>query len=269
MWTSLLLLALASPAHAACDAADLGPSLEDTERAFVDGDMLAAHQATVRARKAVGCAREPLAPELVARVHRATALSRWLLEDDRGVERSFRGMLHADPRLPLPVDLVPAEHPIQLDRMAAEEAVVSWHPSLNKPSLVDGVRFGAVPVDQHYLVQRLKGDAVVRSKLHTSLPLGKRIKVIMVDHHQSSRPARRLWYAGLGSAAVSLGLYSGAVVSRLRYNGANGGSDPDRADRLFRTTNALSIGASVAALTSIGTFTAGEIIRGRDRRRGR
>ena len=206
--------------------------------------------------------------DLIARVHRATALSRYLLEDERGVQRSFRGMLHADPRVPLPLDLAAVDHAIQLDRMAAEETLPEWNPKLRKPSLVDGVRTGAVPVDQHYVVQRTKGERVTRSRLHTTMPLPKRIKVIMVDHHQSAPAPRRLWYVGLGSAATSVALYSGALVTRLQYNSANQRPrDRDRAQRLFTTTNVLSVGAGVAALTSVGTLTAGEILRARDKRR--
>ena len=240
----VLLWLTVTHAAAACDASDLAPSLADTEAAFRAGDAVAAHLANQRTRRALPCVREALDPTAAAQIHRSTALARYLQGDQSGVDRSMRAMLHADPQLELPIDLVPVDHPLRAAKVRAEEVVPQWSPKLRQEALIDGVRSGAVPVDQHYVVQRLRNDAVSdgflvqRSNLFRSLGMGVRVR------NRATGAPKALWWTGLGFGVAGVGLLGTAAGT-----GIAAPSGPD-GDNLRSVSTATAIGGAAALLTS-------------------
>lgn len=251
---------LAQPAFAGCEPTDLELNLEATESAFTADDAGTALRALSRARRALGCTSEALSATTCARLHRATALTRWLKDDRSGAELALRAMIHADPLLSLEPQLLPEEHPLHRVRISAEEAQVSWSASIEEEALIDGVRTGAVPLGQPYVIQHLEDDRITGGRwVQRSGGRGPRLP--LPDHSESSPRARALWYSGLGLGVSGVVLYGGALGARASYNSAvEAGNDLLIGPR-HTATNALSVGAVSTALLSAGALTASEILR--------
>ena len=153
------LFLLTRPAQASCAPSELDAALSAAEDSFTAGDARAMGRALKDARRSLGCVREPLTPELCARFHLSRALEASLLGDAPMVATSLRAMLHADPLAVLPTDFVPMGHPVRYAMIQAEETALSF---VEGPGsgwlLVDGLRTGAVPVGQPYVLQRTRSD---------------------------------------------------------------------------------------------------------------
>ncbi|HHO51321.1 MAG TPA: hypothetical protein ENK18_10710 [Deltaproteobacteria bacterium] len=255
--TWFIVAGLARSAAAGCDPAALERNLEAAEAAFTAGDPSTAQRTLSRARRVLGCTPEALSATTCARLHRATALTRWLKADQGGAEQALRAMIHADPLLSLDPELLPATHPLHRLRILAEEARMSWSDAIAEEALIDGVRTGVVPIDRPYVIQHLKGDTITGGRWvrrsDTSLPLP--------DHSESSPRARALWYSGLGLGAGGAVMYGAALGARASYNQAVEAHNDLLIGPRHTVTNALSIGSVSAAALSLGALTASELLR--------
>lgn len=159
------LFLLAAPARAGCDPID--PALAAAERSFGAGDGKALARALADVEDALACVRDPVPPATCARVHRALALEASLAGDAEAVAEALRAMLHADPLAALPSPLVPDRHPLRAALVQAEERTTTFVEGPGKGWLVvDGIRTGAVPVGQPYVLQRTKpGDRTLGARL--------------------------------------------------------------------------------------------------------
>lgn len=236
-----------SGAALACDAATLSRSLDAAEAAFGANDTQSLAAALGDVKHDLGCARQAVSAADCARVHRARALAAFAAGDPGAARLSLRAMLHAEPFLTLPDTLVPADHPLRAELRLAEETLPRWTEAPGKDFLlVDGLRTGAIPVDQPYVAQKLSGDGV---------PKGA--KVIEAGDAGRSSGGGSGGRAGLRAAGAALGvlgggLYGGAWASNAAYHRAvDDATDDARIGRLHGTTNALSI-ASTGALIGAG-----------------
>ena len=240
------------PAHARCDPNQLETALGAVDQAFAANDAKAMSAAVAQMRKAMACSREPVPPQHCAKIHRARALAAWVEGDEEAVVRWFRGMLHADPRTDLPARIVSERHKLRSLLTVAEERETLWSEGPGKTwLLVDGLRTGAVPTTQPYVVQPIRDDGQT---------LGARVidrsrtegKAKRLGRKAGKRPERTvLRWAGIGLGVVSAGLYGGAWATHGAYDQAVIARDNDRIGSLHTTTNALSIG-SVATI-GLGT----------------
>src|SRR5688500_13555248 len=154
-----VLFLVLSPARAACDPSAIEGALATAERSFGAGDQRSLEKALKDAKGSLACLREPIPPASCARLHRARALQASLAGDADAVAASLRAMLHAAPLSTLPVSIVPARHPLHQALVQAEEATVTFTEGPGSGWLiVDGLRTGAVPVGQPYVIQRTKPD---------------------------------------------------------------------------------------------------------------
>ncbi|MEQ1564433.1 MAG: hypothetical protein ABMA64_02260 [Myxococcota bacterium] len=256
----LLSVHWAAPlAHAAgCDPATIETALTSAEKAFPSGDAERLEQQMFVVRKSMACTREPLSPTLCSRIHRGFALQRWLEGDPEASTNALGAMLHADPYATLPNLVVGDRHPLRIALLDAEEVVPSW---TDAPGggwvLVDGLRSGAVPVGQPYVLQPLKDD-------------GRAGGARLVDR-PTSEPARggstgsgkrtRLRLIGAGLGVVSATLYSSAWVSRGAYFDAVEAGDNFRISRSYGNTNGLAIGSVAALGLGTGAVVAAELLR--------
>lgn len=147
VWLGWMVL---TSAWADCSAEELGRAVDHVEVAFASADARDTRNAAKEMERRLVCIDEPLRGPVAARVHRASALARFLRGDERGVDRALRGMVHADPRLALP-DTLPADHPLRGAKARAEEAPVEWR--RGPVQWVNGVRTGALPRDHDVIVQ--------------------------------------------------------------------------------------------------------------------
>lgn len=249
MFTLISLLYSTSPALAGCDAGAISSGISEAERAFKGGDLKGMDETLSSLRRSLACVREPVAPALCAAVHRTHALRAWLYADESSAVGSLRAMLHADPRATLPIELIPRAHGLQMLLMQAEEAPLQWS---RAPSsgwvLVDGVRTGAVPVGQPYLLQPIKGDGraggakLIRSAEQGAVRTG-------------SGPKRAMFWTGASLSIVSAGLYGGAWAANRGYHRAVLAEDNDRIGSLHTTTNLLSVGSLAAVSLSASALT--------------
>jgi hypothetical protein len=253
---------LAVPAVAGCEPSALPTALDAAEKAFVATDDKAMSVAIGQVKRALGCAREPLPPAVCARVHRARALAAWLDDDESAAISALRGMLHADPRTELPESVVPSLHRLRRLLVEAEESPASWGEGRGTGwLLVDGLRTGAVPIGQPYVVQPLREDGIAQGakviERGGSDPKGRSSGGS--DGSGSSPAQRTLRWTGLGLGIASVGLYGGAWATNGAYHRAVTARDDARIGSLHATTNGLSIG-SVALLglgagAAVGGFT--------------
>ncbi|MEZ4238275.1 MAG: hypothetical protein R3F59_19415 [Myxococcota bacterium] len=158
------LLFLAAPARASgCDPSALDQALDAVDRAFVASDDKAMGDAVKLVRKAVRCYDAPVPPGTCARIHRARALAAWLDGEEIDAVAWLRAMLHADPRTELAPDVVDPRHRLRTLLLWAEEEPNSWTEGAGHHwLLVDGVRTGAVPAGQPYVVQPLRDDGTAQ-----------------------------------------------------------------------------------------------------------
>lgn len=244
-------------AHAGCVPGPLGATsampggldaaIAAAEGAFASSDDRTMAAAIAEVKRSLACAREPVPPTMCAGVHRVRALEAWLADDRAAAVGSLRGMLHADPRADLPSGLVPPRHVLRELLIDAEETTVSSSDAKGHGwLLIDGVRSGAVPVGQPYVVQQLRdGDAAARARIVEGTPRR--------DGREAAGHGRRaLGWAGLGLGVASAGLYGGAWVSHGAYRSAVAIEDDARIGALHTSTNALSIGSVVAAGLGLG-----------------
>ncbi len=209
----LLALGATGVAQAACP--DLETPLAATERGYTEGDRVAAHIGHRRLQKALRCQTVPVPPQVVGRIHRASALALSLQNDPDGVDRALRAMLVADPLQPL-APLVPEGDRLHAAKRRAEEAAPRWAPSLRKPALVDGLRTGALALDQHYVIQHLQGGEVARGRLFMQRSGWRNLKMGLAVRNQWSAPARPVWHVGLGlgvGAVASLATSAGTALA--------------------------------------------------------
>jgi hypothetical protein len=239
-------------AHAGCDAEAVSSAVQSAEEAFVGGDPKSMGVALAGVRRALGCIREPVSPGLCAEVHRAHALGAWLNADQPGAVGSLRAMLHANPRQDLGLEVVPREHALNGLLLLAEESPLSW---TRAPAsgwvLVDGVRTGAVPVGQPYVLQTIKGDGkaggarLVRSATEGSSGSS-------LGSSGGGNPRRVLRWTGVGLGVVSAALYGGAWASNRSYYRAVAAEDNARIGATHMTTNLLSVGSVAGASLGVG-----------------
>lgn len=249
----------AQRAEAGCDPTGLDAALDAADRAFLTSDPKAMSVAIGQVRKSLSCARVAVAPETCARVHRARALDAWLAADPDGALGSLRGMLHADPRAVLTPPVIPERHELRDLLVTAEESPPSW---TEAPGggwvLVDGLRTGAIPVGQPYVLQPLKSDGQF---------LGARI----VDRPAAAGTGRAapgatrgraaLRWTGIGLGVVSAGLYGAAWMSNAAYQDAVLAADNPRIGAYHTTTNALSIGSVASLSIGFGAVLGAQAIR--------
>lgn len=255
----VLDIALLTPVAfgASCDPAAISAALGTAERAFPTGDAPSMEAALFSVRKGLACTRDPMSPELCAQVHRAYALQHWLQGDQTGARLELQAMLNADPHYQLPDLIVGERHPLRAVLTQAEEVVPTWTDAPGSGwVLVDGVKTGAVPREQPYLLQSLKADGkaggarlVERSPQEGSGARGR------VD----KRAALRITGAGLGVAAI--GLYGGAWASRGSYEDAVTARDNERIAHTYGATNGLSIGSVVALGLGAGAAVSAQLVR--------
>lgn len=245
--TFVALLWLYSGNALACDAGALAASLDAAEAAFGAADARSLSDALAQVKRELACAREAVSPEACARVHRARALLAWTEQDPIGAKGSLRAMLHAEPFLALPPSLVPADHPLRGQLIQAEEALPLWTEAPGKGFvLVDGVRTGAIPVGQPYVLQKLGGDGSPRkAKLVEPTEAATR-------RNGGSSAQHGMRGAGAALAVIGGGLYGGAWASNAAYHRAVDEGDDPRIQSLHGATNALSIGSAGALLGGAG-----------------
>lgn len=257
--SSLLTFLFLTPldAHAGCDPGELEGALRGAEEAFVTGSADSMDDAISGLKKALSCTREPVPPELCARIHRARALSAWLVTDSDEALGSLRAMIHADPRFGLPSAL-PIQHPLRRLLIDAEETEMAWAPA---PSpgwvLVDGLRTGAVPIGQPYVTQRLKDDGQAqKARIVDQRPLGS---ATAAPRRGSGRRALR--WTGVGLGVLSAGLYGTAWASNNAYHEAVVSEDNARIGYFHSSTNLLSVGSVAAVGLGAGALLTSELIR--------
>jgi hypothetical protein len=243
---------LTVPARAGCDPVALEQALDAADQAFVASDEPAMSSAVKAIRKSVGCIDGPVPPGTCARVHRARALAAWIDGDEDQAVSWLRGMIHADPGIELPTGVVGDRHRLRVLLVAAQEHPIAWMEGPGKHwLLVDGLRTGAVPVGQPYVLQPVRDDGQPqRAKIvdRWRSDAGRPRAVGRTAPGSSTSSAQRaMRWTGLGLGAVSVGLYGGAWAANGAYQGAIEQRDDARIGRLHTTTNALSIG-SVAAI---------------------
>src|SRR5262249_11241098 len=176
-------------------------------------------------------------------IERGYALGRWLAQDPIGGRLSLQAMLDADPHAELPLVLVGERHPLRETLTEAEEVMPTW---VDAPGggwvLVDGVRTGAVPSNQPYVLQGLKPDGRA-----TGARLVERTRQEGANEGHPGAPRTALRLTGLGLGVASAALYGAAWASHGSYEDAVLARDNPRIGEAHSWTNALSIG-SVAAL---------------------
>lgn len=210
-------------------------------------------------RRSLGCARAPVSPTTCAAVHRAHAMRAFLDADEAAAIASLRAMLHADPRALLPREVVPDGHALEFLMLKAEESPTEW---TRAPAggwvLVDGIRTGAVPVGQPYLMQPIRGDGKAK---------GARLMRVIADGSAplkmlrggDSGPKRALRYTGVGLGVASAALYGGAWASNRAYHRAVVAEDNTRIGTLHGSTNLLSVTSVVAVGLGLGAVITAEI----------
>jgi hypothetical protein len=150
---------------------------------------------------------------------------------------------------------VPSEHSLQGLLRLAEESPLSW---TRAPAsgwvLVDGVRTGAVPIGQPYVLQTIKGDGKAGgARLVRSLTEGPG-----GSHGGSSgssggaNPKRVLRWTGVGLGVLSAALYGGAWAANRSYHQAVVAEDNARIGATHMTTNVLSVGSVAGASLGVG-----------------
>lgn len=114
--------ALAAPLSTCARAftpAELQTSIDGAEAAFVNLDGASLAAAREEAELRLQCAGERLDPLLVARFHRMEALAAFVTGEQARVPQALAGALTAEPGHEIPTALVPEEHAIRAQRVAA------------------------------------------------------------------------------------------------------------------------------------------------------
>jgi hypothetical protein len=94
------------------DERELHASLDATEAGWVEQEPERFSAARDQVRLQLQCLADPLAPSLMARLHRAEALSAWLAKDRDRATAALAGVFSAEPTHAFPPHLVPPGHPL-------------------------------------------------------------------------------------------------------------------------------------------------------------
>lgn len=260
---TLALLAVPA-AGGACAPEDLDRALDAADKAFVANDGKAMTVAVKGIRRSVKCIDGPVPPGTCARIHRARALAAWLGGDEGQAVSWLRSMLHADPRTELSPEVVDARHRLRTLLLSAEEQAPRWTEGPGRNwLLVDGVRTGAVPVGQPYVVQPLKDDgepqrARIVDRWRADSGRSRSVGTLPPSSGSTSSTRKVMRWAGLGLGVVSAGLYGGAWATHGAYQGAVEARDDARIGRLHTTTNLLSVGSVAAVGLGAGALLSAE-----------
>ncbi len=148
----------------ACDrrpqAAEVVELAVAAEAAFTDLDMPAFLQRRREMGEAVQCAAGVLQPGDVARVHRVQALAAFSEKDSPRVAQALGGLYAAAAGSDIPLDLLPAGHPIRAQEppargLAGNTAVVALPSDALGRFVVDGLERWEVPAARAAVVQQV------------------------------------------------------------------------------------------------------------------
>lgn len=94
------------------DDRELQSSLDATESGSIEQEPERFAAARDQVRLQLQCLAEPLAPSLMARLHRVEALSAWLAKDRERATTALAGVFAAEPAHAFSAELVPRGHPL-------------------------------------------------------------------------------------------------------------------------------------------------------------
>lgn len=269
-----LLLALAGPARAACDApADttaITSAISDAEATFADLDIAAFKEATDRIRAVIPCLQDPVTRRVAAEVHRFLGI-RAFGDRDPAAPTYFAAARSIEPDYVFPPELIPEGNPLHqvyrsIDLTTGRSVPVS-EPAGGYLQF-DGRSGAERPAAWPTLFQRFDSSgAVVDTRyLHPGDPLPdypvKRVRIVVVDPgpepvepivpvRPPPSPARTPLLVGALSAAAATGvMYGMAGVAKGTFNDP---STPDAdLDALRRRANTLSVASAVTGTVGLG-----------------
>jgi hypothetical protein len=254
---------LSALAIAACPStsADAFLVLERAEAAFQTLDLPAFRTETDAIAATVGCLREQLPRDLIARVHRVEGLRAFVDGDQTRAAGAFAAARAIEPSYRFPETLVPADHPVQVQYLATDPGLVPRAPML--PPVdgrleIDGRAETGLPEDRPAVVQWIRADGSVPNSVYhwaggpvfpyptAPLPVVGLPAPAAERVRHTSRP---LSIAAGALVATASGLFAGAAVSRGQYFADD--ATPAELEDLRGQTNGLfwgSVGAGAAGL---------------------
>jgi hypothetical protein len=205
------------------DTTELTEAVAGAERAFaeLDGAGFLAGQAAVVER--LECVRDPLAREVVARVHRVQALAAFFGGRPAQVPQALAGLFAVEPGHPFPPELVPEGHRIR--GMFAPSGALARDPAATPlPVLaagwieVDGESATLMPTRRAAIVQQLDGQGLV-VETHYAWPEAGPVELTAAVPAPARHTSPRLvWLGAAGATAVGTGvLYALASASHQRF----------------------------------------------------
>ncbi len=145
---------------------ELADAVDSAEGGFASADLDSFTFGEKAMRQRLRCVVEPLAPDVLARIHTIEALRAFLARDDAGTADALAGMAAADPGHQLPLKLIPDGHPV---RAAMARASLLIRDPIGVPVAqmetgwieVDGVHRADVPTNRNTVLQRFDADGQI------------------------------------------------------------------------------------------------------------
>ncbi len=281
--TTLMLAVtwLNGAASAACPEAaarDLMVAVQAVETAHANLDISGLQESAQEAVAAVPCAEGVHEPVDAARLHRVVGLDAFTRQERDLATRAFAAARSADSSFAFPTEVVPEGHPLRtyyaalpLDAGTSQAITASSGLQLR----LDGVESQARPLSWPTLAQVLEpsGRVVYSGYLWPEDPLPDALGLASSStsvaagdpQQQGGTSSVTATEASQGKQTRGKGLRRVALVSTLVAGGAYVGSwfslraydQPDRTDseldRLFLTTNGLTVGAAAFGVVAVGT----------------
>lgn len=255
--TLIIALLLAVSAWAGCDEL-LEISLRHAEKSYAQRDAVGVDSGLRDAQKNLKCVAGTVDPRLSARVHRVEAFAADLKGNRSRVDEHLRAMVHADPWLGL-LDVIPADHPLQIQLIDAEEQGSSATRKLLWPEAgvihVDGIPAAIAPSEHPWVYQQMEGRTTVLRTAWIDTGSSPPTPIGEVGHKAQVKNGWKI--AGVTAGIAAGAMYGAAWAERNRYERAVAAGDEVTIRDAYSMANGLTIGSVVtggagAAMIGIG-----------------
>lgn len=199
------------------------------------------------AQRNLKCVADTIDPRLSARVHRVEAFSADLKGNASRVSEHLQAMVHADPWLGL-LDVVPADHPLNIKLVEAEEKGATSTRKLLWPEAgkiqVDGIPAAIAPSEHPWVYQQIKEPSTVLRTAWIDTGAAPPTPVGEVGRKAQVKNGWKL--AGVTAGVAAGALYGAAWAERNRYERAVAAQDEVTIRDAYSMANGLTIGSVVA-----------------------
>lgn len=274
---SLLAWLASREAAALCPASadTIRAEIQEAENAFSAIDTVHFKSAMTSLRADLGCLAELPDPTLAAAVHEVEALDAFFDQDQGRALLSLRAMVEVRPDAELSEDLAPSGGELRAWFTMARHLPTTRRGALELPPglrlWVDGQESKDLPTDRPALVALLGSDgSLIFSGIVTG-PGALPLPALPPPSAPAARPPRRLLLAAGGLAAVSAGLWVGALVEERQVREVGeaiaagraevGVADAQAFDALVGRANALGVAGQVTAGLALGLGGVGLVVR--------